>query len=299
LDNAIYFWDQANNRYASYVAGVGVNGGTRYIPCMQGFYVRVTNPGTGTLGMTNSARSSVVNRDNWREASQSDPMIRLKADNGSTADETLIRFNDQATDHFDSQLDAYKLPSSGTTASISTKTANVDYTVNSLPISILQKTIPVKLIAGLSGAHMITADITNFESTDSVVLLDKLLGVKQDLMANPTYACSLIKGDTTSRFFINYKKAAKTTAVDGLEKTAPISIYGQEQIITVVFNKDNSKKADIVIYDVLGTLIYKVENKDVSSGKVIITLPQVRSGIYIVKAQTGNTSKTQEVLLSK
>jgi len=301
LDNAIYFWDQANNRYASFVGGIGTNGGTRYIPCMQAFYVRVTNPGTGTLAMNNNVRSSVVNRDNWRVASQEDPMIRLRVDNGLVADEAVIRFSDEATDSFDSQLDARKLPSGGTTPSLSTKSLNIDYTVNSIPLSTVQKTIPVKVVAGLTGDYTISGDITGFDDLNSIVLEDKLLNVTQDLKLNPNYVATLTKADTASRFYIHYKKVEKTAVVTGVTgslENAGISIVGQEQTVTVLFSAENSS-ADIAIYDVTGNLVYKTENKDVSSGKATIVLPQVMSGIYIVKTQTTGASKTQQVFLSK
>ena len=37
VNTAIYVWSSCSNSYASYVGGVGVNGGSRYIPSMQGF----------------------------------------------------------------------------------------------------------------------------------------------------------------------------------------------------------------------------------------------------------------------
>jgi hypothetical protein len=297
LDNAIYFWDQSNNQYATYIAGVGLNGGSRYIPCMQGFYVKVTNPGTGTLGMTNSVRSSVINRDNWRVASDQ-TLIKLKVDNGTSRDETAIRLHDEATQNFDSELDAYKLPNEGITPSISTLTNNVNYAVNSIPEGTLQQVIPVKLIAGTTGSYTITADVTGFDDADSIVLFDKLLGVSQDLQLNPTYTCNLVQADTASRFYINYKKALKITDVANVENTTGISIYGQEQTVNVLFGPESNGRADLAVYDVTGALVYKEEQKDVTSGKAIINL-QVPSGIYIVKAQSAGVSKTQQVFLSK
>ena len=40
--NAIYYWDAPNSRAASYVAGVGTNGATRYIPAMQSVLISTT-----------------------------------------------------------------------------------------------------------------------------------------------------------------------------------------------------------------------------------------------------------------
>ena len=98
---------------------------------------------------------------------------------------------------------------------------------------------------------------------------------------------------------LNYKKQAKTTGTVTPGVSSGISIYGQEQTVTVVFGSDHSSIADITIYDVTGNLVYKGENQDVSSGRASIVLPQVMSGIYIVKAQTVDTATTQQVFLSK
>ncbi|HSZ72159.1 MAG TPA: T9SS type A sorting domain-containing protein, partial [Cytophagaceae bacterium] len=299
LDNAIYFWDQANNRYASYVSSVGSNGGTRYIPCMQGFYVRVTNPGTGTLAMTNSVRSSVINRDNWRISSQ-DLLIRLNAITGAYSDETVIRLTDLATDNFDSQLDAYKLPSSGSTPNLSTSLANADYSINSISSNTIEKTIPVKLIAGLTGTYTITADITGLNNTDSIILEDKLLGISQDLISKPSYSVGLTSGDTTSRFYLHYKSSASiitdnTNALGNSE----LDITAYQQKVSITFPDQNSGTSNIYVYDMIGNKVYVLENADTSSGKVEFNLPNVSSAVYIVKVQSNALNKTQQVYLSK
>ena len=299
LDNAIYFWDQPNSCYATYVGGIGTNGGTRYIPCMQGFYVKVTNPGTGTLGMTNSVRSAVANRDNWRVASEED-ILKLSVTTGVFKDETYVRLSEGATANFDSQLDAHKLSNSGSTPNISTKLSGLDYAVNSIPSTIMETTIiPVKLLPAITGSYTLKADITGFADAESITLEDTLLHTSQDLKVNPTYTYDLLQGDTLTRLFINYKKKVKT--VDGTEgaiANSNITIYGQEQTINVLFD-NQSIVANIIVYDVTGNVLYKVENKDITSGKVTIKIPGVSSGVYIVKAQTALASKTQQVFLNK
>ncbi|MFY8033826.1 MAG: hypothetical protein ACOVMN_04860, partial [Flexibacteraceae bacterium] len=42
IANAIYFYDWVNQRYRTYVNGIGVNGGDRYLPTAQGFFVNAT-----------------------------------------------------------------------------------------------------------------------------------------------------------------------------------------------------------------------------------------------------------------
>ncbi|MBC7487715.1 MAG: fibronectin type III domain-containing protein, partial [Cytophagaceae bacterium] len=104
FDNAIYTWNSRTNQFVSFVTGVGTNGGTRYIGSMQGFFVKVTSPGTQTLAMTNNVRVTSTLYDVWRtsETTYGD-IFRLKASSGEFNDETVIRFKEDATLDFDSQ----------------------------------------------------------------------------------------------------------------------------------------------------------------------------------------------------
>ena len=301
LDNAIYFWDQSNSRYASFVGGIGTNGGTRYIPCMQGFYVHVTSPGAGTLAMTNSVRSSVVNRDNWRTASQ-DKIIHLKTSDGTNNDEAYVRFNDQASEDFDSQWDAYKLTNSGTMPSISTKSASNNYSINSLPDTLHHKIIPITLAANVSGNYTIDASLSGFDYMDSVVLEDRTLNVFQDLNAIPSYTASLTKGDTTSRFYLHYKKQAKQAVVTNNQDATTIqgiNIYAFQQNVTIVFGDKSPSTVNVSVYDAIGNKVYNMDNVDASAGKIEFGLNQENTGIYIVKVESNTVNKTQKVFLSE
>jgi hypothetical protein len=305
LDNAIYFWDQSNTRYASYVSGatpgtgVGTNGGTRYIPCMQGFYVKVTNPGSGTLGTTNSVRSSVQNRDDWRVSSSSSRVIRLKATTGTYSDETLVCLTDNASLSFDSQFDAYKLSNSGNTPNLSTKLSDINYSINSLPSNTTDQIIPVQLIAGVSGTYTINADLSGLGSYESVVLEDHLLSKTQDLTTNPNYTASLVAGDTTSRFYLHYtneNSATKTSSSSTSVQELAITAY--QQTVSISF-PDQNTTANIYVCDAVGNKVYVLENANTSSGKIQFTLPSVSSGIYVVKVQSDSLAKSQQVYISR
>ncbi len=302
LDNAIYFWDEKNTRYASYVAGIGVNGGTRYIPAMQGFYVKVsTSGGTGTLAMNNNVRTTADNPNVWRVASE-EKIIHLKASNGTSDDETYVRFNAPASEAFDHQWDAYKMPNSGNTPSISTKINDVNYAINSLPETTLQKVIPVRLVAGINGDHTIHADLSGFDEKDSIILEDRLLGVSQDLRAHANYTTTLIKGDTSTRFFLNYKKQTKTDITTDHKNSVEIkniSISAYQQQVLIEFPNQQVESADIAVFDIIGNKIYSTENKTLVSGKTEINLSHVSSGIYIVKVQSQSGSKIQQVFITR
>lgn len=303
LDNAIYFWDSQNNRYASYVAGIGVNGGTQYIPAMQGFYIKVsTSGGTGTLAMNNNVRTTAANPDVWRIASE-EKIIRLKASNGTFEDETYVRFSEYATENFDSHLDAYKIPNGENTPSIATKTGRETYSVNSIPMSIENKIIPIPLMVGIADTYTINANLTGFESTDIVLLEDRQLNTVQDLFVNPSYSTSLVQGDTATRFFLHYKKETKQNMVTNNEyeasKNAGIYIYAHQQNINISLGQDHGTNAHIVVFDAIGNKIHEIENATIQSNRINFELANAPTGIYIVKVETNTGNKTQQVYISR
>jgi fibronectin-binding autotransporter adhesin len=298
INNAIYTWDGRTNRFVSYVSGIGTNGGTRYLGSMQGFFLKVTaSGGTGSLALTNNARVTSTLVDVWRTSSV-DKILRLSLSNSSYDDETVVRFTDSATTHFDTQLDAYKLINPTPTPSIYSYFNSDEYAINSLPTSLTQITIPLKLDAGVNGSYTVNASLTGFAAADSMFFVDKLLGVRQDLKANPVYTCDLTAGDTTTRFFINYKNLpAVATETISSQASSTISIYGCEQKVMIHFTDSNINAADIVVYDMKGTVLYNKKNQIVSGGQAEVDLSSVSTGIYVVRVQSGQASKSQDVYL--
>ena len=303
LDNTVYFFDQANNRYAYYTGlpnPLGINGGSQYIPCMQGFYVKVSNASGGTLGMTKNVRSSMLNRDNWRTASEQS-IIRLTASSGDFSDETIVRLYDDATENFDSHLDAHKLMNSGSNPNISTVLSNVDYSINTLPSKMHKKVIPVKLVAAVSGNYIIRANIEGFYTSTEVLLEDRLLATRQDLNVNPEYTARLIAGDTTSRFYLHFKNSDALTITDNTNSAASedFIITSYQQNVSLDFPNQYSGKVNVSVIDAVGNSVYAIENGEVLSGKMTFSLPQLNTGVYLVKVQTQSGNKIQRVYLSR
>jgi hypothetical protein len=298
LDNAIYFWDPSNDRFASYVTGIGTNGGTRYIPSMQAFWVKVTNPGTGSLAMTNGVRVTSINPSIWRTAAVSD-ILKLTSASGAYSDETIIRFREDARVNFDSELDAYKMDNENNTPSLYTELNNTRYSINSLPYTFKTKAIPVKLAANFTGAYTFTAEEIASFSDNSIIFEDRLLGVQQDLRSNPNYTCFITQGDTSARFYISFRQGN----VSGLNSSVPaipsITIRAVEDNINIRFFNDNSNKATIGIYTTLGEQVFKADNVDISNKEYAVRLSDSGNGIYIVKATTDTQSCSQKVYLFK
>jgi len=111
IGGQVHLWNQS--QYASYSegAGIGVNGGTRYIPSSQGFFVR-SSSANPALSITEDAKPENPMTTNYFKIS-TDPedvaRITLRK-TGGEKDETAIRWMPQSTVNFDNFYDADKLP---------------------------------------------------------------------------------------------------------------------------------------------------------------------------------------------
>lgn len=301
LDNAIYTWDARTNRFVSYVAGVGTNGGSRYIGSMQGFFIKVTTSGgTGSLALNNNVRTTTSLRDVWRTASN-EKIFRLKIANGTNEDETVVRFTDEASESFDSNLDAYKMLNDGEVPSLFSLSANADYSINSLPTTLVNKIIPLQLNVMADGDHVWNAELSGFEGGDSFFLEDRLTDTSYDLVENPVLNLTLTKGEQKGRFFIHYSKreSVVTENVDSKNTSGGIEISSNQQNVFLLFTDRNSGTADVVIFDAVGKKIYALEQTNINSGRLELNLPGINTGIYIVKVQTSASTKTQQVYIQK
>jgi hypothetical protein len=300
LDNAIYTWDGRTNRFTSYVAGVGTNGGTRYIGSMQGFFIKVSNPGTGTLGMNNNVRVTSTLHDVWRtEESDADKILRINAQNGELSDETIIRFSHDATTNFDSEKDAHKILNAEHTPSFFSLSPGTEYAINSLPLDIVSKSIPLQLNIALAGDYKLTSDLSDFTGDEIIFLEDRLLGITQNLKESNSYTVHLPVGEHTGRFFIQYYKENNVTSTQTTQAHSTLEIAAAQQTVFVLFNDQSTILADIAIFDALGKQIYANEQTPVLSGKINIQLPGIETGIYVVKVHTTTVNKTQQVYINK
>ena len=275
VDNATY--RHVNSAiWASYVGGVGVNGGSRYIPSCQGFFVGVTNGFTlGTLNMTNAVRTHSTSTFFKDEVSD---IVRLEVIGNGHTDETVIRVLETATSDFDGQWDAHKLFGSVDDAPAIYSVDNDMMAINSLPAT---NTVPVGVKAGVPGEFTITATETS-EFAD-VILEDLLTGAITDLKNNAyTFSYDM---NMDNRFILHFTPLAVGENPEDL-----INIYSNQKDVYV--SVPANTKGDIVVYNLMGqevarTIISGVSNK--------ITLD--KSAYYVIKVVSDVSVVTEKVFV--
>lgn len=172
VDNAIYEFVTCSQSYASYVGGIGTNGGDRYISPFQGFYVHanVTSP---VLSCTNT----VINSGKealYKTTNPLDNVLRIEFKD----DEIVVRANDLASDKFDGDLDAYKFDG----GTIYSKLDSTMYSINSVNDS--TETIPLYTIGG---GTFNFSDMQTWESQYDLYLEDITLGTMTSLNSITSY----------------------------------------------------------------------------------------------------------------
>jgi hypothetical protein len=275
VDNATY--RHVNNAtWATYVGGVGANGGTRYITSCQGFFVGVTDGQTiGTMNMDNNVRTH--NTAPFFKDEVAD-IVRLEVTGNGYTDETVIRFLDIATPEFDGDWDAHKLFGSVPEAPAIYSTDNGMMAINSLPAT---NTVAVGVNAGVPGEFTITATETS-EFAD-VILEDLMTGYITDLKSNSyTFSYDM---NLDNRFIVHFTPLAVTENPADL-----INIYSNHKDVYVTVPANTN--GDIVVYNMMGqevarTLIADVLNK--------ITLDN--SAYYVVQVLSNESVVTKKVFV--
>ncbi len=279
MDDAIYLHVNAST-WATYVGGVGNNGGTQYIAPCQGFFVRVSEGQTaGALAMTNAVRVHHATSFFKSSAEEIPGLIRLEVTGNGYNDETVVRILDASTAGFDGDWDAYKLFGS-------VEQAPQLYSAGSFPLSInsIPEPVPVSLgiRAGISGTYTIRA--LEINDLVNVKLEDKQTGIITAL-ADKSYTFNWSAGENEDRFILRFDAIGMEEPVE-----AGCIIYSCDNV--AVIDLPVSVQADIFIYNLKAQLIV---DRISATGQVRFS-PGI-TGIYVVKVITNTETITRKVFI--
>ena len=195
IDGTAKIWNESSASYTD----IFQNG---IIPAMQGFMVHVTASGTGSLTIptTDRTHSSTA----WYKEEEINK-IKLTAydPERSTAQESIIRFNENATTGFDSEHDSRFL--SGYAPLFYSATSYGNLSTNTLPEITAELTIPMNFIKNSYSTFYIEAEgVNNLIPQETVYLTDLKTNHTQNLNENPVYSFTSAEGDDPARFLIHF-----------------------------------------------------------------------------------------------
>ena len=298
MDDALYYYDNSMPGYKYYInltGGLGVAGGTKDIPPMQGVMVHANSATNNTVTIPNAARTHSGLGAYYKSDPLTTNILELKLEGNDKTDYARICFYEQATENFDGEFDAIKLFSYSTTVSeiYSVTPNNTQLAINTMPISTMDGgNIPVSLKVRQAGTYTLTAEKTNsFSTSTSIALEDKLTGVFQKLNENPVYSFSSAIADVADRFVLHFKN---TTSVPDAQSAETFTVFVNAGNINVL--TQNSLNAEILLTNMLGQLLLR--GKTNGNASTIINASTLQNGVYIVSL-IGNSKVMSEKIVIK
>lgn len=202
INNAVYVWNASIGQYASYVNGLATNGGSRYIPSSQSFFV-VANAASPSLVVREDCKTT--NQGNFKSAEVHQETLTLHIQNELYSDETTISFHPLATQNFESDLDAFKLrsPMSEVPYFSTISAEGYDLSVNVIENLNEETILPLRMEVGVSGAYELSyTGLNSFANGACVVLEDLLTGDVYPLNQYSSISLRLEAGNSDPRYQI-------------------------------------------------------------------------------------------------
>ena len=289
LASAIYLWDHIPaiwGRYATYIDGVGANGGNSIVPMMQGFFMHTT--ADVDLTFTNSHRVTDPSNSGsfLRTAAANNPLFRVSVTGSRGEIEAVVRFKDDALTSYEGHYDALLFPSGDPQgvelATVSSDDKNV--VINTLPSDKMDHLIPVYLEARASGNYSI--DLTQFDhfpTTSRLMLTDTKLGTTHDLSDAP-YVFQAQANESTDRFTLNVQDLVLgVLAQDSSEDW--VKVVANNELPQLLFSESLQQQGMVNVYSTTGELR---NTWMIPVGSNQFTLPQVDDQVSLIFINIGH-----------
>lgn len=291
---AIYYPDPSGSgNFAVYMPGgddaVSLNNGSRYIPPMQGFFVKAAQQGILTV----NEKSCVRNITDSKVALKNNSVKFKLKDSDGISDEVMFRVNANSTFGFDDNLDALKFQGNvNSTSLFFGSDDDLKYAINTIPTVNSSLEIPLDIVSSRSGMLSISAAGSfNFEYRYPVILEDMELGLFIDLRADSVYSFYHTPEMNSNRFKIHFNSTQGIEQPEDL--ISEITQFPGEVRITGTENEFFEAK----LYTTEGKLISSAKGI-LSEGIILSTGSNISSGICILQVINGKSSMTKKIFIN-
>lgn len=283
VNDAIYYYHAASpliTHYASYVNGVGANGGSAVIAPGQAFFVQCTTGPLGFLAGTSPAYSS--NTERFKRSDKD--LLRLKLLHSSMEDEVVVSFDFRASKAFDSQFDAWNLSSPSTPIDLAiVSRGDVEFAIGGFsPDSIDEIFLSPKMNVAGDDSLVLSADASQLSAFNQVYLFDHKLDIIHDLNLNPNYHFKNDSSFQEKRFqlFFGHNSGLGIAAKE-LNKLPLYAYQNEAGNFLRWINKRPSGKVKLKVFAANGVLIEDLAWLEEERERSI--LRTAKTGIYIIQ----------------
>ncbi|MBJ6145063.1 endo-1,4-beta-xylanase [Hymenobacter sp. BT559] len=298
LDAAVYVFRSTGpyaGTYSTYVPnGPSVNGGTKQLAAMQGFFVRTTSASApGSINFTNAARLTTYASPTFQRITGPAPLVRLALGAATgPADEAVVYFPGDATIGFDPAADAYKLAVSGTPLLASELSATDLLAINALPaLGAATVTVPLRVQAPQAGSYTLRAtELLNLPAGVQALLRDAQTGTLFDLSQSTGYTVSLGAGATAAGRFALVLRPSSPLATAAAALSEQVSLYPNPTRggrLSLGWPTTLGQQAiEAQVLNALGQPVFHQTLAPSATATRPLALPVLAPGIYTVRLQT-------------
>jgi len=287
VDNAIYqriATGQYSGTWASFVAGVGTNGGMDKIATGQAFLVRCSNTAGGNLAFKNSVRlTTYENPSFFRIENQKQGLIKLALISATQTDETAVYFEKNATADFDSKFDAAKVQTNAG-VTLYTKIKEQKISINGQADFEEKTEIPLIFYVPQKGSYSFeTTQLDFFDAKTEIFLEDKIAKKHIDLRQNKSYSFAAKTGTDATRFVLKFQKPLPQLAENN------IFVYPNptEKDVKIRFANNYEGQILVRILDLQGKVLKEVNyQKNATSIENSLLIDDLEQGLYLIDIQT-------------
>lgn len=206
--------------------------------------------------------------------------------------EILIGLIEDATDDEDRLYDAVKMKGNPD-ISLSAVDNETEYAIMAFPPPTFDKTVPLQLEISEAGPYQFTPNtMENFDGYD-VYLEDTRYDRRTILEQGVPITVNVGVGIHTDRFFLNFVRTTSTGVQEN--RSSPLSVYSSNEGLYIT-GLDIHKNANIELMDMSGRLILS-EYLPLLPSNSRISLPNINSGVYIVRLTTETETLSTKILI--
>ena len=284
--NATYIANSKTANTSTYINGVGVNGGSRFIPSGQGFMVWATaaNP-------VLQASVAVISSDvqSFTRAGALSDVLKINIKNSNNLeDQIAIRWDNLATTGLDRKLEAPKMtnPLGVNLAFVNNSgAASTPMAILAEPKPTVTTAYPLALTAPSAGIYTITFEgLASFSNPHwSLYLLDNQTNITTQVTDAASYTFSAVQGANNGRFSLILNPNSVTglgSAVQNLILMAPNPALHST---TIQLAKPTETATTFSLTNALGQVVITA-TMPANSTELSIDLSNLAKGVYMVQA---------------
>ena len=291
--------------FSTLIGGLGTAGSItlpkRYLPIGQGFFIKAY--ASGTIVFNNSQRD-------FKKESDGDAIFYRNQNEQTENQDQFIRLGYEDPEGFHRQLLLGFLPNSAADVNynpgydallkicrddemffVIEQDLDKKYAIQGVNTFNETMEFPLGLLISETGSHQIMIDeVENFQHT--VYLKDNILNTTHNL-TDANFNVNLPIGDHLDRYSLVFVPQNSLSITD--QTLTNLSVFYDGNKNVVVNNSDRMQLKNIMIYNVLGQEILRLNDNINSTNKVQIPFNQSQ-GLYVVKVVTTTGELTQKII---